>query len=89
MTQEYFSTFLPKEISDARTSRGMSIDLNCESREQVDSVIDSASKAGASPEVRKVIDLGWMYHRAFEDLDGHMFEIIWIDTKQAEEAMRK
>lgn len=89
MTHEYFSTFSSKEIPDAKTSCGMLIALNRESREQVDSVIESASGAGGFPDVRKVMDVGWMYNRTFEDIDGHMFEIIWIDMRQAEEAMTK
>jgi predicted lactoylglutathione lyase len=89
LTHEYFATFSPKPISDAREHCGMLIALSCDSRSKVDSVVQAATVAGGASDVRKIVDMGWMYNRAFEDIDGHMFEIIWLDMQQAETAMKK
>ena len=88
MTHDYFSTFTPKKVADAKQSCGMLIALNKPLRSDVDQMVESAGKAGGKPDARPVMDHGWMYNRTFEDPDGHMFEIIWMDAKAAEEAMK-
>jgi predicted lactoylglutathione lyase len=80
MTKEYFATFSPKKLGDAKLSCGMLIALNRESRSQVDEMVSSAAKAGGVPDVRPVMDQGWMYNRTFEDPDGHIFEVMWMDV---------
>jgi len=89
MTHEYFATFTPKKLGDARTTCGMLIALNRESRSDVDAMVESAASAGGAPDVRPVMDHGWMYNRAFEDPDGHMFEVMWMDAKAAADAMNQ
>jgi predicted lactoylglutathione lyase len=80
MTHEYFATFAPKKLGDPRLTCGMLIALNRESRSAVDEMVGAAAKAGGTPDVRAVMDQGWMYNRAFEDPDGHVFEIMWMDA---------
>jgi len=89
LTHEYFATFSPKPIADARDRCGMLVALSCDSRSAVDSLAQAAAHAGGTPDVREVSDGGWMYTRVFEDPDGHVFEILWMDLKQAQEAMKK
>jgi predicted lactoylglutathione lyase len=54
----------------------------------VDSLAKSAERAGAKIDVRAPIDLDFIYNRAFEDLDGHVFELVWLnpDAMPASEA---
>jgi predicted lactoylglutathione lyase len=52
--------------------------LGCASRAEVDRIVDRALEAGGSP-AREPKDHGFMYERAFEDLDGHIWEIFWMD----------
>ncbi len=54
------------------------IALSAESRENVDEMINKAIEAGGT-EPRKPQDHGWMYDRAFEDIDGHVWEIIYMN----------
>lgn len=44
-------------------------------------MIAAAVAAGGKADVRDVTDLGWLYNRAFADLDGHVFEAVWIDIE--------
>jgi predicted lactoylglutathione lyase len=52
--------------------------LSAESREEVDALVDKAVAAGAV-NYAEPQDHGFMYQRSFQDLDGHLWEIIWMD----------
>lgn len=78
-TEKTFSEFTPKSVADARKTTEVTIGLPCGSRTDVDTIIAAAAKAGGKADVRKPTDMGWMYNRAFEDADGHIFEAIWLD----------
>ena len=58
----------------------MLICLSLESKAKVNEVMDTALNAGAV-EARPVMDYGFMFGRSFHDLDGHIWEIIWMDPK--------
>jgi len=58
--------------------------LSTESREKVDQMLENVIKAGGK-ESRKPQDHGWMYGRSFEDLNGHIWEIIYMDEKALKE----
>lgn len=62
----------------------MIIALSTESREKVDQMINKVLEAGGK-ETRKPQDHGWMYGRSFQDIDGHLWEIIYMD----ENALKK
>lgn len=79
---DYFQTFTPLPVGDARASTQTLLALSCESREAVDSLVDSALAAGAT-EPRDPQDLGFMYQRSFSDLDGHTWELAWMDPAAA------
>ena len=78
LATDYFRTFTSLPVVDAKTSVQTLLALSCETREAVDSLVDSALAAGAS-EPRDPQDLGFMYQRSFSDLDGHTWEISWMD----------
>jgi predicted lactoylglutathione lyase len=52
-------------------------------REAVDGMIDAANAFGGKADIREPQDMGWLYTRAFEDPDGHVFEAIWMDMGAA------
>lgn len=78
LIEEFFQTFTKKKISDANRSTEVIIALSAESRENVKSIVDRALKAGGTLSV-DAIDHGFMYQWGFQDLDGHLWEFIYMD----------
>ncbi|MEW2415184.1 VOC family protein [Streptomyces sp. NPDC046866] len=78
LTEPRFKEFTHKAIADTSTSTEALLCLSAESREKVDELVDAAVAAGAG-EPRPARDHGFMYGRAFEDLEGHTWEIMWMD----------
>ncbi|MFJ3912067.1 VOC family protein [Streptomyces vinaceus] len=78
MTEARFRDFATKEVADATKTTEVMLALSADSRDQVDQVLGAALAAGAT-EPRPAQDLGFMYGRAFEDLDGHVWEYVWMD----------
>ncbi|MCM3629811.1 VOC family protein [Paenibacillus glycanilyticus] len=78
LVEEYFKTFTNKEISDASKTTEVLIALMVESREKVDKLVNSAVEAGGNI-AKDTQDLGFMYQRSFLDLDGHQWEIGFMD----------
>ncbi|HLL32591.1 MAG TPA: VOC family protein [Streptomyces sp.] len=83
LTKEKYAQFTKKEIADATRTSEVLIALSAESREKVDELVDKAIAAGgtASGETQ---DLGFMYGRSFDDLDGHTWEAVWMDPAAIE-----
>ena len=79
LTEERFKTFTPKPLSDARTSTEVLVCLQVESREQVTALVNKAIEAGGSA-YKEPQDHGFMYGHGFQDLDGHLWEIIYMDS---------
>ncbi len=84
LVEKFFKTFTKKEISDATNSTEVIVALSADSRENVDGMISKVIKAGGI-ESREPQDHGWMYGRSFEDINGHIWEVIYMD----ESAIRK
>ncbi|KIF04768.1 glyoxalase [Streptomyces sp. RSD-27] len=78
LTEARYKDFTHKAIADARTTSEVLLCLSAESRAAVDELVDGALAAGAT-EPRPAQDHGFMYGRAFDDLDGHTWEIMWMD----------
>lgn len=78
LTHEKFAMFSPRPISDAHAATEVLTCLSVESREKVHEIADAAL-AGGGKEVRESQDHGFMLFRSFEDLDGHVWEIMWMD----------
>ena len=83
LTEPFFATFTNKNICDARASTEVLLCLSCDSREDVDEKLFKAVDAGASVP-RPAQDFGFMYSRAFEDLDGHVWELVYMDPNTQE-----
>lgn len=78
LVERFFQGFTSKPIADARSSTEVLTCLSCESREEVDALVAKAVAAGArTPNPKQ--DHGFMYGHGFEDLDGHVWELSWMD----------
>jgi predicted lactoylglutathione lyase len=55
----------------------------------VDAIVEAAGVAGGKADPRAPTDMGWLYNRAFEDPDGHIFEAVWVDMAAAAAATEK
>lgn len=82
LTHEYFLSFSAKPIA-GRDSSEVLIALSRDSRNEVDAICDAAAATGGRADVRPPQDLGFMYVRAFEDPDGHVFEPAYMDMAAA------
>ena len=86
LTHEKFAQFTTREIADGHKTAQLLIALSADSREGVDRITDAAIAAGGRQH-RDTPDLGFMYSRAFEDLDGHIWEPMFMDMAAATQAM--
>ena len=87
LTHDKFSQFTRKKIADARTSCEVLICLSADSRDDVDATLAKATAAGGKADPGPKQDYGFMYGRSFEDPDGHIWEVMWMDVAAAKEAM--
>jgi hypothetical protein len=84
LSHEFFRTFTPKTIPDARSTAQVLICLSEDSREAVEATLAKAVAAGGTPDPTPRQEMGdYMYGRSFEDLDGHIVEIMWMDVDKA------
>ena len=79
LTHEYYGSFTTKRIADAHETSEVLLALSRDSREEVDTISQAAAAAGGKADVRPPQDMGFMYSRAFQDPDGHVFEPVWMD----------
>lgn len=86
LTHDKFRQFTPKKIADAKTSSEVLICLSADSRDAVDEVVGKANAAGGSADPGPKQDYGFMYSRSFEDPDGHIWEVAWMDVEAAAKA---
>ena len=80
LVEKFFKTFTKKEICDTTKDTEVIIALSTESREKVDEMMQHVFEAGGK-ESREPQDHGWMYGRSFQDIDGHLWDIIYMDEK--------
>jgi uncharacterized protein len=78
LVEKFFRTFTKKEISDTSKNTEMIVALSMESKEKVDQMINKVVEAGGK-ESREAQDHGWMYGRSFEDINGHLWEVFYMD----------
>ena len=82
LTEEKFKTFTPKAICDATKSTEVLACLSCESRANVDDMVRKALAAGGST-YNDPQDHGFMYAHGYQDLDGHIWELVYMDPNAA------
>lgn len=81
--EPYFQTFTRKSINDASQSTEVILAFSADSRAAVDEIVQRALAAGAAP-YNDPVDHGFMYSWSFEDLDGHLWEVVYLDEAAAE-----
>ena len=86
LTHDYFATFTSKRIADAHETSEVLLALSRDSREDVDTITQAAAATGGKADVRPPQDMGFMYSRAFQDPDGHVFEPVWMDMAAVQAA---
>ncbi|TCU78267.1 hypothetical protein EDE08_10146 [Bradyrhizobium sp. R2.2-H] len=83
LTHDKFRQFTPKPIADARTSNQALFCLSADSRSDVDDVVAKAAAAGGVADPGPKDEYSFMYGRSFEDPDGHMWGVNWMDLAAA------
>jgi hypothetical protein len=78
LTHDKFKTFTPKPICDATKSTEVLVCLSSESRAGVDEIVRKAVAAGGTT-YKEPQDYGFMYGHGFQDLDGHIWEIMYME----------
>ena len=82
LVEPFFQTFTKKPVADARQATEVLVCLSCDSRAEVDDLVKKALAAGGSaPNAPQ--DHGVMYGHGFEDPDGHVWELMWMDPTAA------
>ena len=79
-----FADFTSKPIADARQSTEAIMCVSADSREDVDAFADQALASGGVA-ARDAMDYGFMYGRSFHDLDGHLWEVMWMSPEAVEQ----
>ena len=84
LSHDFFRTFTPKTIPDARDTAQVLLCLSEDSRDAVEGTLAKALAAGGKPDPTPRQEMGdYMYGRSFEDLDGHIVEVMWMDVDKA------
>jgi predicted lactoylglutathione lyase len=81
---KFFKTFAKKGICDTAKDTEEIIALSAESGEKADQMINKAIEGGGR-ESRESQDYGWMYGRSFQDIDGHLWEVVYMDESGVRE----
>lgn len=84
LEKPFYSTFTDKPIADAKTTSSALFSFSFDSKADVDAITKAAVAAGGR-ELHDAEDMGFMYSRAFEDLDGNGFGPLWMDPAAAEQ----
>jgi predicted lactoylglutathione lyase len=78
LTEEFFKTFTKKDLADAGRTTEAIISVSAESREEVDEMVHKALRAGGK-ESLEPLEMPGMYGWSFQDLDGHLWEVLFQD----------
>jgi uncharacterized protein len=82
LTHAKWASFTKKPISDARQASEVMLALSADDRPAVDAMVSAAGAQGGKADVNPTQDLGFMYGRSFEDLDGHVWETFHMDMSR-------
>ncbi|MBU66695.1 MAG: lactoylglutathione lyase [Cupriavidus sp.] len=82
LTHEKWANFTKKPITDSRQESEVMLALSAEDRGSVDKMIETAGAHGGKPDINAKQDLGFMYGRSFEDPDGHIWEVVFVDMSR-------
>ncbi len=83
LTEKFFKTFVTKEVADTNKTTEVINALFLDSRKAVDELVDKAMQAGAK-KYRDSDEMDFMYSRSFSDLDGHLWEVGYMDPNHVQ-----
>ena len=83
LTHDKWRQFTDRPIVDARQQAQVLLCVSEESREAVIAKVDKAAAGGGQPDPTPSQDYGFMFGRSFEDPDGHIWEVMWMDPNAA------
>ena len=84
LTKPFYSTFTSKPIANAHETSQVLLCVSCDSPAEVDRLVDAAAANGGKADVGPKQDMGgMMYGRSFEDPDGHIWEVMFMDVDAA------
>jgi predicted lactoylglutathione lyase len=83
LTHEKWRQFTDRPIVDAHQQAQVLLCVSEESREAVSAIVDKATAAGGKADPTPTQDYGFMFGRSFEDPDGHIWEVMWMDPNAA------
>lgn len=86
LVEEFYLTFTKKQLCNPTTNSEVLISISLDSRKQVDEILEKAVKTGGTDYI-EAKDYGWMYQRTFLDLDGHHWEVFFMDESQIPDSM--
>ncbi|RJE89732.1 glyoxalase/bleomycin resistance/extradiol dioxygenase family protein [Paenibacillus sp. 1011MAR3C5] len=84
LQEDFFKGFTNKDIANAAATTEVLVGISADSKEEVLALVDRAFAAGAKPSIDPV-DHGFMYQAGFQDLDGHMWEVMYMDPSALEQ----
>lgn len=87
LTKARFGDFTSKTIVDAKSAAQVLLCLSMDDRKAVDKAVDDAVQAGGRADPTPKQDFGFMYGRSYEDPDGHIWEVVWMDMEAAAQSM--
>ena len=82
MVEDQFKGFTNKEIPDTTSTSEAIFALSVDTKEEVDEIVNKALSAGGKP-LNEPFDHGFMYGWSFQDLDGHLWEVFFMDSNAA------
>ena len=86
LTHDKWRQFTSKTIPDAKSHAQVLLALSRDSREEVDAITADAERQGVTIDPTPKQDFDWMYGRSFEDPDGHIWEVMWMDVAAMSQA---
>lgn len=84
LAEPFFTSFTKKQITDSRRSSEVILALAVDSRSKVDNLVDRALELGGKKS-NEPVEQPWMYGRSFQDLEGHIWEVFFMDQSKFEE----
>ena len=79
LRHDHFANFAARPVADAHATCQVLLCLSRDSRQDVDAMVEAAASAGGKADGRAPIDMDFLYNREFEDPDGHVFELVWLN----------
>lgn len=89
LAEDFFKSFTKLEIPDTKGAIEVINALSVASREEVDNMVDGAVKAGGKEPRGPMVEGEWMYNRSFSDLDGHLWEAVYMDMSKFPGSVKK